>query len=119
MSAGRSTAKSRTVPGGIQAAPLSLFTLAPHSDPDTSRAAAKQIIPWTEPLQLRVLEALRDGPLSDAAIQQRTGLSGDTERPRRIALVNRFMVEHAGYETLPTNRKAKTWRLTEKGRAAL
>lgn len=98
---------------------LALFTLAPHSDADTSRAAAKAIVPHLERLERRVLEALRLGALCDRCIQHAAGLDGNTERPRRIALRNRGLIEWDGGYDMSHSRPAKRWRLTDKGRDAL
>lgn len=63
-----------------------LFTLAPHSDADTSRAAARQIVPHLQALEEVVLAALRYAPMTAGELELATGLAGSTVRPRLVAL---------------------------------
>lgn len=95
-----------------------LFTLAPHSDADASRDAAKKIVPHVERLERVVLQSLRLGAMCDRCIQHATGLDGNTERPRRVALRNRGLIEWDGTYCQGV-RRARRWRLTDKGREAL
>ena len=55
----------------------------------TSKAAAKALKPGkVEQCRQDILKALQVwGPMTDDSIQDRTGLSGDSERPRRISLL--------------------------------
>ena len=87
------------------------FTLAPHSDEDTSRDAAKAITPHLERLERRVLDALAEnGPMTDQEIERATGLSGNTARPRRVALCGRGLVVDSGERRKASRRPAKVWR---------
>jgi hypothetical protein len=81
----------------------SLFDPAPgivgHTHPDTSRAAAERITPRTGTQRARVLDYVRwkgeDGA-TDHEVQQALSLDGNTERPRRIELVNAGHLEDSG-----------------------
>ena len=89
------------------------FTGAPHSDPDTSRAAAKAIVPHLERLEQRVLDALaatRSG-LTAQELELVTRLSGNTIRPRLIALRARGYVVDSGLtRKTASGRNAVVWR---------
>ena len=68
---------------------MDLFTLAPHSDADTSRAAAKAIVPHLERLEARVLDYLRsqgDFGATAEQIGESLNMAGSTVRPRLVAL---------------------------------
>ena len=98
------------------------FTLAPHSDEDTSRAAAKAITPHVERLERLVIGALKDcGPLAAHEIQAALGLSGDTVRPRLVTLRGKELVEESPgqYAVTSSGRSARVYRLTEKGKEVL
>jgi hypothetical protein len=86
----------------------SLFDPAPgivgHTHPDPSRAAAERVTPRTGTQRARVLdyvrwasETWRDNPgATDAEVQRALGMDGNTERPRRIELVNAGHLEDSG-----------------------
>ena len=90
----------------------------PHSA--TSRAAAREIVDGCNALERRVLEALayyRDNGMTgatDQQIQGHTGMDANTQRPRRVRLVEKGLVRDSG-EKRPTlkRRKAVVWELTE------
>lgn len=85
-----------------------LFTLAPHSDPDTSRQAAKQIVQHIEFLESRVLDALVLQRHACAfELEKSLGLRGDTVRPRLVSLVAKGLI-----------RKTNMTRMTPRGRHA-
>lgn len=79
----------------------------------TSRAAARSMRLHAGQVQRRILRALAEaGPrgLTDREIQDLVGLSGDTERPARIRLVEAGLVIDSG-STRPTasSRRAAVW----------
>lgn len=89
---------------------LSIFTAAPWSDPDTSRAAAKAIEPHIQRLEKVVLDALAS-PLTAEQIEDETGLAGNTVRPRLVALRNRGLVIDSGQRhRTRSGREAVVWR---------
>ena len=94
--------------------PLSLYTPAPHSDQDTSRDAAKRIVPHLARLETLVYEAIRAaGPegLCDHEIEAQTGLIHQTASARRRELVLKGMVVDSGNRRgTPTGRMAKAWK---------
>ena len=93
--------------------PLSLFTPAPHSDSDTSREAAKRIVPHLARLESLVLEAIcQAGPggLCDHEIESATGLVHQTASARRRELVLRGLVADSGIRrNTASGRRAKAW----------
>lgn len=98
--------------GGPKAPVPDLFTLAPHSDQDTSRAAAKAIVPHLERLESAVLLALeQNGPLTAEQLEYSTGLRGDTVRPRLCRLRAMGMVVDSGERRRTrSGRMAVVWR---------
>lgn len=96
-----------------------LFTLAPHSDDDTSRAAAKAIVPHIERLERSVLVALMARPMSAQALEAATGLAGNSVRPRLVSLRAKGLAEQGEYTTTLSGRSARVWRLTDKGREVI
>lgn len=93
---------------------LPLFTLAPHSDADTSRQAAKRIVPHLARLESLCLEAIRaagEPGLCDHELESLTGLAHQTASARRRELVLKGRVTDSGIRRLtPSGRKAKAWR---------
>jgi len=88
--------------------------LAPHAHASsTSRASAHRIQWDAGRLERRVREALRDaGPrgLTDAEIEEVTGLCGNTARPRRVRLVETGLVVDSGRRRpTPSGRSAVVW----------
>lgn len=92
------------------------FTLAPHSDADTSRAAAKAIVEHLPHLELRVLEYLKDcGPTGSTNEETADALKmvGDTVRPRMVTLRARGLVKDSGLRRRTHSlRKAVVWVVT-------
>ena len=79
--------------------PLPGVSLAPHSDMDTSLAAARAITPHLGRLEAVVLAALRAAGqhgLCDHEGMAVTGLGPNTYRPRRVALEMRGLVRDSG-----------------------
>jgi len=97
-----------------RAAVPDLWTLAPHSDPDTSRDAAKSIAPHLERLEAEVLGWLRwHGGATADEIEQHTGLAGNTVRPRLVALRARGLVCDSGERRKTrSGRAAVVWKAT-------
>lgn len=66
---------------------------APHSGGETSRLAAEQITEFkARACHERILHALRHGPLTREQIEEKTGLSGNTVRPRCKEMLNAGLV---------------------------
>jgi len=80
----------------------------------TSLAAAVAIEPVSGKDRLRVLLALKDAGsrgLTDEELQDRLGLPGSTERPRRIELWEKGLVWQSTETRLTrSGRKATVWR---------
>lgn len=97
---------------GMEALPL--WAMAPHSDEDTSREAARSMRPHIARLEQVVLEAIRASGgegLCDHEIEERTGLQHQTASARRRELVLRGLVEDSGIRRVtPSGRSAKSWR---------
>lgn len=94
---------------------LPLWTLAPHSDEDTSREAARSMRPHLARLEAVVLEAVRaagEQGLCDHEIEERTGLQHQTASARRRELVLRGLLVDSGVRrSTASGRSAKAWRL--------
>lgn len=87
-------------PVGIERLPL----LAPHNGTSTSRAAAVAVQPKTATLREQVYAAIvvcGAHGATDEELQVALGMSGDTERPRRVELVKAHRIRPAGF-TRPT-----------------
>lgn len=87
------------------------WTLAPFSEPDTSRAAAKAITPHLPHLEQIVLTALRQhGPQTAQELEDRLRMDGSTVRPRLVTLRARGMVRDSGLRRRTRSlRAAKVW----------
>ncbi len=87
--------------------------LPPHQPTDTSLTAAAQALPLVNRLQARVLQYLReraDGA-TDIEIQEALQLNPSTQRPRRIELVQKGLVEDSRMRRrTPSGRSAVVWR---------
>jgi hypothetical protein len=91
------------------------FTFAPPAQNcDTSRAAAKAIMPHAGTQRALVFAALQDAGLlglTDQQIQDATGLDPSSERPRRIELCNAGLIVVAPFQRLThADRLAQVWR---------
>jgi hypothetical protein len=89
--------------------------LARHAT-DTSRAAADLVRPRSGTQRMRVLEALiRSDGLTDLEIAIEVGLQENSERPRRIELVEAGWVRDSGQRRATNGRaEAIVWALTER-----
>jgi hypothetical protein len=88
-----------------------------------SIAAADAILPHLAHLEALVLRALQRFPAgmgaTDQELQRLCRLSGDTERPRRVRLVELGLVEDSGQTRRgASGRKATVWTVTQRGRDA-
>lgn len=92
------------------------MTTAPYSNPTTSYEAARSIEPHINTQQAAVLRYLvANGPATDEAIQAGTGLSQNSERPRRIELERLGLVTDSGQRhQTATGRKAIAWCAVER-----
>lgn len=80
----------------------------------TSAQAADSLAPATiNALQRRVLELLQATPqgLTDEEMQHKLGMNPSTQRPRRIELVRRGLIEQAGTRRTTSGRMASVWRV--------
>jgi len=87
---------------------------APHiPGSDTSRAAAERIRPAINALQSRVLEALRAAGsrgMTDDELQVSLGMNPSTQRPRRLELTARGLIERTEQRRpTRTGSKACVW----------
>lgn len=78
---------------------------APHNGSDTSKAAAESVVGKAATYRRRVFEFIegagRHG-VTDIEIQIGTGMSGNTERPRRIKLVeDGIVMQKKGVDGMP------------------
>ena len=91
-----------------------------HDHPETSRAAAWAVAPRTGTQRRKVLVAIAYKPRTDEELQADLAMSGNTERPRRVELVEGGWIEDSG-ERRKTRAgdDAIVWSLTEKARAEL
>lgn len=67
--------------------------------PDTSHAAAVQVMPRTGTQRRRVLDyiaACGDHGATDLELQHALGLGGNSERPRRVELVTAELIADSG-----------------------
>jgi hypothetical protein len=80
----------------------------------TSRAAAESLTPTTiNACQRRVLAYLADHPegATDEQMQLGIPMPPSTQRPRRIELVAKGMIVHAGEGKTRSGRRAVKWRV--------
>ncbi len=101
---------------GSNGCKLSTETLPFQKHSDTSREAARLATPNAGTYRRMVLEALRDATegLTDLELQERTGLEGSTERPRRIELVTAGVVRDSGTKRkTPSGRAATVWEIAQ------
>jgi hypothetical protein len=80
--------------------------------PDTSRLAALEVAPRTGTQRARVLDYIRtrgSRGATDAEIQHALGMNGNTERPRRIELVEGGWLTDSGLRRTVSGRPAIVW----------
>lgn len=89
-------------------------TLPFQAHSDTSRAAAESLpTSSTATQRMRVLDCIREAGSrgrTDCEIQDLLGMQGNTQRPRRLELLDRGLIRNSG-ETRKTSsgRKAAVW----------
>ena len=94
---------------------LALFASAPKvgaRSPDTSRAAALEVAPRTGTQRWRVLQfvtACGDDGATDDEIQDALAMSGNTERPRRLELVEGGWIIDSGTRRRHQGRDRIVW----------
>jgi len=86
-----------------------LFDLPPYEDQLTSILAAESMIGKTATLRSRVLEALREQPMTDEEIADQLQLAPNTARPRRIELTRDGLVVKVGEAITRSGRRAIVW----------
>jgi len=86
-----------------------LFDLPPYEDTLTSILAAESMMGKTASLRSRVLEALRQEPMTDEQIAERLNLAPNTARPRRIELAQDGLVKQVGETKTKSGRRAILW----------
>jgi hypothetical protein len=86
--------------------------------PVTTREAALLVTPRSGTQRDRVLQSIvTSGGLTDEEMQVRLSMSGDTQRPRRIELVEGGWVHDGGQRRrTASGERAIVWELTEAGR---
>jgi predicted HTH transcriptional regulator len=85
-----------------------------QSHSSTSRAAADEIKPSASTLREQVFELLKsEGPMTDEEIQVRLDMNPNTQRPRRVELVDAGRVTDSGQTKLTKSRRhAVLWKVT-------
>lgn len=79
--------------------------------PDTSREAAEAVEPRTGTQRRRVYDLIREtGGCTDIDCQRVLGLDGNTERPRRVELVEAGLVRDSGERRRVNGRRMIIWR---------
>jgi len=86
-----------------------LFDLPPYEDTITSILAAESMVGHTARLRDRVLEALRQQPMTDEHIAEHLSLTPNTARPRRIELTRDGLVRQVGEAKTKSGRRAILW----------
>lgn len=96
--------------------PLDLFSRPPaQEESDTSRLAATAIQPVAAALARRVHACIAECPCTDLEGQERTGIAGDSWRPRRVDLERRGLVVADGTRQTRSGRWATVWRAASPG----
>lgn len=80
--------------------------------PRTARAAALAATPRTGTARHRLLQAIAERPRTDEELQDDLAMAANTQRPRRVELVEGGWIEDSG-ETRPTRsgQEAIVWRV--------
>jgi hypothetical protein len=79
--------------------------------PDTSWAAARQIVPTAKSLRAQVFALLRTrGGMTDEEMQTVLRMNPSTQRPRRVELVEKHLIVDSGARRATrSGRKAIVW----------
>ena len=87
---------------------------------DISRRTAARLASTDAPRKQRdrvyqcIVDAARDGGITDLELHSSLGLSGDSERPRRIELYKAGLIKGAGSRVIGI-RSSTIWTLTDTG----
>ena len=99
---------------GIEDSAGPLFAMAPSVNGSaTSAKAADLLTPVAlNAMQRRVLELLAVWPqgLTDEEMQRKLGMNPSTQRPRRIELMGKGLVQSCGTRRTASGRMAVVWR---------
>lgn len=90
--------------------------LVSRHHPDTSYLAAEQIKSSTGTMRWQVYEYIKltkEYGATDIEIQTALHMDGNTERPRRVELVNYGLVKDSGHRRELNNRQHIIWILTD------
>lgn len=86
----------------------------------TSRKAAEKALGRSGSKRVQVAQALAIRPMSDSQIQMHLGMSPNTQRPRRVELVEMGFAAATGRLRMnPQGCREIVWELTDEGRRAL
>lgn len=88
---------------------ISLFDVPPYQPTRTSIDAAISVAGKTKSMRQRVLEVLRERPMTDEQIAFRLQMSPNTARPRRVELVRLGQVVQVGVTKSASGRDAALW----------
>lgn len=84
---------------------------------DTERKAAREITPRTGTARARVLFAIDSTPQTDDELQRSLAMNPNTQRPRRVELVEGGYIEDSGERRkTPSRSDAIVWQVTPTGR---
>lgn len=92
--------------------------LARNDHPDTAHEAARMILPRSGTLRRRVYDYISSCGLwgaTDDEIQHRLNMEGNTERPRRVELVDLDLIKDSGRRRVSRGRNRIVWVTTEQG----
>ena len=99
---------------------MSLFESAPHNGTETSKAAAKSIVPVMNMQQRQIFEAIQSATfgLTREEVAKKTGLRDNSIRPRIVELIGLGLIEERGERAGESLRFAKVlWAVIPKGNA--
>jgi hypothetical protein len=95
-------------------------TLTGSNHPETSHEAAARALGKSGSARRRVLAALTKFALTDDEMQYLLRMPANTQRPRRVELVEMGYVQSTGLRrTTPSGAEAIVWYASPKGRTAL
>ena len=86
--------------------------VVPEMQHQLSLEAYFSVVSDLSELQRKVYKAIElEEDITDKEIEDRTGLSGSTARPRRIELERKGLIYCSGFKVQSNGRKASTWRV--------
>lgn len=92
--------------------------LVSHNHPDTSYKAAELVMPSTGTLRRQVYDFIKQAGArgaTDIEIQVALRMDGNTERPRRVELVNGGLVRDSGHRREIKGRQHVIWEVSGAG----